>query len=51
MPRDEFKTVTVSAEIYEKLQALAEKEHRSVSKQVEHLVEKELEQKAKEATA
>ena len=50
MPRDEFKTVTVSEELYKKLSELADKEHRSISKQVAHLVEKELKQKAKEAS-
>jgi predicted CopG family antitoxin len=41
VPRDGFKSVTVSEDVYEKLQKLAEENHRSIPETIEHLVDPE----------
>lgn len=38
MPEEGFKTITVSEQIYNELQQLAEKNSRSIPKQIEHLL-------------
>ena len=38
MPEEGFKSITVSDEVYAQLQKLAEKNCRSVSREVEHLL-------------
>ena len=40
MPVEGFKTITVSQEVYDKIENFAEKTHRSVPKAVEFLMEK-----------
>lgn len=46
MPEEGFKTITVSEQVYIELQELAEKNSRSIPKEIEHLLKR---RKRKEA--
>ena len=48
MPREDYKGITVSAEVYQILQHLAEETHRSIPGMIEHLAKEE--QKKLEST-
>jgi predicted CopG family antitoxin len=39
MPEEGFRTITVSDKLYDTLQKIAEKEHRSIAKTLENLLE------------
>ena len=46
MPEEGYKTITIPVEVHVDLEKLAEKNHRSIPKQIEHLI---AEAKKKEA--
>jgi len=48
LPREGYKTITVSEEVYEKLDKMAKESFRTVPQYIEYLLQKILENKTKE---
>jgi len=51
LPREGYKTITVSEEVYEKLDKMAKESFRTVPQYIEYLLQKILENKTKEVVA